>query len=221
MQNAPPCISHRAGVLTSLAVLAVLAACLCGPVRAEAPAATGAVEVPAVWTPKQLQFVYLGIGTKFSCDGLTDRLKEVLLQLGARHDLKVYPRGCSGPVGVPDPFPGASIEMNVLEPLGGKSADRPGGKEGKDGKGGKDGRVGSTAAQTVRAHWKMVDVTGRQDALRAAGECELVEQIKQSILPKFTTRKVEYSSTCIPFQPEPGGTHLRAEVLVTDKQTHE
>jgi hypothetical protein len=198
-------------VLTGLAVLAVLAACLGRSVRADAPAAAAADEVPAVWTPKQLHFVYLGIGTKFSCDGLTDRLKEVLLQLGARHDLKVHPSGCWGPGGVPDAFPGASIEMHVLEPLSAASAGRQRSTGDK---------VGDTTAQTVRAHWQMVDVTGRQDVLRAAGECELIEQIKQSILPKFTTRKVEYSSTCIPFQPEPGGTRLRAEVLVTDQQTH-
>jgi hypothetical protein len=75
-------------------------------------------------------------------------------------------------------------------------------------------------AQTVQAHWQKVDiatlVTDR-DPVRAAGECELVEQIKQSILPVFTTRNVEYRSTCVPNQLSIGGTTLKAEMLVADQ----
>ena len=74
--------------------------------------------------------------------------------------------------------------MSVLAPLDDKSAP------------------GTTPVASV---WRNVDVP-RTQPLAAAGDCELTEQIKQSILPLFTTRNVEYRSTCVPHQLSPGGT---------------
>jgi hypothetical protein len=69
----------------------------------------------------------------------------------------------------------------------------------------------------VPAHWKAVDLTPERDTVSAGGDCELVEQLKQSILPLFATRNVEYSSNCVPHQSQIGATRLRAEVLVPDQ----
>ena len=38
----------------------------------------------AVWTQKEFQFVYQGFTTKYSCDGLRDKMRTVVLELGAR-----------------------------------------------------------------------------------------------------------------------------------------
>ena len=181
---------------------AVLAVLLCGPVLADTPANdSGAVS--AVWTPKELRFVYLGFTSKYSCDGLADVMRKVLLVLGARKDLRVSPTPCSAPFGRPDPFPGVTVKMNVLEPAGSTDANS-----------------GAAAAQPVPAHWKMVDVNAAlaRDPLWQAGQCELLEQIKQSVLPKFSARNVQYQSTCVPNQLSIGATQLRAEMLVGDDQ---
>ena len=186
-----------------IAPMAVLsAALLCGPVWAET-ADNGSGPVPAVWTPKQTRFVYMGFTSRFSCDGLADRMRKVLLLLGARKDLQVSPGPCASPYGRPDPFPGVTIKMNVLQPA--------------DGKGAQDDKA---PAQTVPAHWKMVDVNSAlaRDPLWQAGQCELLEQIKQAILPMFSARNVHYQSNCIPNQLEVGATQLKAEMLIADSQ---
>ena len=149
----------------------------------------------AVWTPKELRFVYMGFTAKYSCDGLRDSMWRILLTLGAGKDLEVRQSPCPS-LGTPTPFPGVTIKMSVLTPAG--AATPPG-------------------TTTVLAHWKKVDLTASQEALKAAGECELIEQVKQSVLPLFTVRNVEYKSNCIPYQLSPGGTQLRAEVLVPDE----
>ncbi|MBS0578758.1 MAG: hypothetical protein JSR36_05790 [Proteobacteria bacterium] len=147
----------------------------------------------ASWVPRELHFTYQGFTAKYSCDGLSDRIKEVLLLLGARkQDLQVSPIGCSGGYGRPTPFPGVSAKMSVLEPIGPKTP---------------------AGAAPVAVAWRNVDVS-RPQSLAAAGDCELTEQIKQSILPLFTVRNVEYNSTCVPHQLTPGGTSLKADVLV-------
>ena len=195
-----------------MGALAVLAALSCGAVWADTtgPDAGG---VTAVWTPKQLHFVYLGFTAKFSCDGLADRVRSVLLLLGARKDLQVNPSSCSAPFGRPDPFPGVTIKMNVLQPVD-ASADQNAGSSAANTAGN-----GGQAPQPVPAHWKLVDVNAAlaRDPLWQAGQCELLEQVKQSILPQFSARNVQYTSTCVPNQLTLGATQLKAEMLVPDQ----
>ena len=52
--------------------------------------------VQAVWTPKPVHFTFMGFTAKYSCDGLADQMRKILLLLGARADLKLIPVGCSG-----------------------------------------------------------------------------------------------------------------------------
>ena len=78
--------------------------------------------VPAVWADKELTFVYQGFTTKYSCDGLRDKMRGVLLDLGAeKKSLKVLQLGCSSAAGRPDPFPGVRAKMRVLQPAGGSA----------------------------------------------------------------------------------------------------
>jgi hypothetical protein len=151
---------------------------------------------PAVWTTKEVQFVYMGFTTHYTCDGLRDAVREWLLELGARKDdLKVYETACANP-NRPDPFPGVQIKMSVLQP----APDNPG-----------------ADTQVVKAYWKPVRLPYRQYGVDAAGQCELIEQFNHKVLPLFTTRNVDVKTTCVPHQLEPLGTNLQAEVLVTDQ----
>src|SRR5215469_6036666 len=164
---------------------------------AESNAAQSTPPTWAVWTPKELRFTYMGFTSHYSCDGLADKMRSIVLQLGARRDLKVRPTPCSGQLGRPTEFPGVTVNMNVLTPWDAASAN--------------------AAATPVPAHWKLVEISTDRDPLREAGDCELIEQVKTRVLPLFTTRKVEYHSTCIPHQLQIGGTVLKAEVLITDE----
>lgn len=152
---------------------------------------------PAVWTTKEVQFTYIGFTTHYTCDGLRDTVREWLLQLGARKaDLEVHEVPCVD-FTRPDPFPGVKIKMSVLTP----APDSP-----------------SADTQVVQSYWKPVKLPDRQNGIDAAGQCELVEQFKQKVLPLFTTRNVDFKTDCVPHQLSPGGTRLQAEVLVTDQK---
>jgi hypothetical protein len=165
----------------------------------EAPAATQTAGEPAVWTPRELSFVYLGFTAQYSCDGLRDRVTDVLLQLGARRDLEVRESSCVS-IGRPDAFPGVRIRMTVLQPAASQSA------------------VAGPSA--VPAHWKRVDLASTRSPIGSA-ECELLEQVRTEILPLFATRNVEYGSNCQPHQAQVGAAWLRAEVLVPDQDAAE
>lgn len=149
-----------------------------------------------VWTPKEVNFVYMGFTSKYSCDGLVDKVRYVLLALGARKDLVVYGTGCAVSYGRPAPLPGVMIRMNVLQPADPAAASD------------------STA---VPAHWKALQLKMDPDPVTESGECELVEQIKQKLLPLFATRDVEFKPNCVPHQLSPNGARLFAHVLIADK----
>jgi hypothetical protein len=151
---------------------------------------------PATWTAKEFKFTYQGFTTKYSCDGLQDKVREILLEFGARKDLQVTRWGCAGDSGRPDPFPGVAVKMNVLAPL--------------------DPAKTAASEPSVPAHWQNIKLRLGHNALAEAGECELVEQVKQKILPLFATRNVDYRSSCVPHQLSPGGTQLGADVLIAD-----
>jgi hypothetical protein len=181
---------------SALAVCSLLlsAAALAQPGEEVAPAAPAW----AVWTPKELRFTYMGFTSHYSCDGLRDKMRAILLQLGARPDMKLRETPCAGPLGRPTEFPGVTVNMNVLtafDPTRANAKETP-----------------------VPAHWKSIMISTDRDPLREAGDCELIEQVKSRVLPLFTTRNVEYRSTCIPNQLQIGGTQLKAEVLIADDQ---
>jgi hypothetical protein len=183
-----------------LIVPAVVACALGLPAWAaeNAPAPAGEPQ-SAVWTDKELTFVYQGFTTRYSCDGLRDKVRSVLLDLGAqKKNLKVMAMGCSSPTGLPDPFPGVRVKMRVLQP-----ADSPEAAKAAD-------------PTPVAAHWKPVDLKLRDSFTTDSGECELVEQIRQKIVPAFAARNVDLRTTCIPHQATVARPILKMEVLVPD-----
>lgn len=171
------------------AVTAVLAVSVCA--GATAPLAANSGEEAAVWVQKEVTFRYAGFTTKYSCDGLQDRMRQLLLQLGARDDLKMAGYGCVG-VNAPETSPGVRVVMHVLQP------------------------ASAAAGQTVAAHWKAVDVLADRDLFDAARDCELISQLNREVLPLFAARHVDYSASCAVGNPLVGGTRLKAEVLVAD-----
>ena len=55
--------------------------------------------VAAVWREQHLRFFYMGRTSRYSCDGLRDKVRAMLLDLGARRDLTITALGCEGTAG--------------------------------------------------------------------------------------------------------------------------
>lgn len=176
-----------------LATLAV-AATLTIPAAWAAPqpdAAMRAAPEAGVWTPKEVDFAYRAFTSRYTCDGLRDKVRSIVLKLGARADAKVLTYGClRGPR--PEQLPNVRIRMHVLQP------------------------APTDSAATVPAHWQTVDFAAGRDPAELAGECELIEQVREHVLPLFTTRNVSGSTTCVPRAPVIGATQLKADVLMAD-----
>ncbi len=165
--------------------------------------ASDAADVPALtvappaaqWVQRSFEYTYSGFTDKFSCDGLRDTVRDVLLALGARkQDLQIRSQGCIKLEG-PETFPGVSAHFSVLVPV---TPDEI-------------GKVGRATANPTK--WKTVDLVRLTQDGRDAVPCELLEQLKTKALPLFTTRNLQFSSSCYPHAVTPGEIKFTVDVL--------
>jgi hypothetical protein len=135
---------------------------------------------PGLWQKQEYSFVFMGFTSTYSCDGLADKLKLLLIAAGARADAKAYPIGCASGLGRVDKLARADLKFYTLVP----AAEAPATAEGPP--------VGGT--------WRTVELSRRSPRELDLGDCELVEQFKSNVLPKFTTRNIVDQTTCVPHQ---------------------
>jgi len=183
--------SHRDRMRRHICRLAVLLLALGPSAGAWAAPAPTEDRLPTVWKTRELTFSFLGFTSRYSCEGLRDKVEQALLALGARHDLTVTPYPCAG-MGRPEFAPSLQIKVSTLEPA-----------------------PTTAAGDTVEARWKTVRLGGPGKLY--PGDCELAEQIKAEILPLFTTRNLKAKIDCVPHQESAGSIELTVDVLAPAK----
>ena len=164
---------------------------------ADPPAA--AVGDAGVWQKHEYSFRYMGFTATYSCDGLADKLKVLLIAAGARHDAVSQPGACASGFGRPDKFASATLTFYTLAPAG---ADSP------------------ADAKQVNAVWRPVALSARSPRELALGDCEVVEQFRNSVLPMFTTRNLVNHTSCVPHQLSGSNIDLRFDSLAAPSAAH-
>jgi hypothetical protein len=180
--------SRFAAGRTALAVLLAGVVLLSTASRADDGASAGG---PGTWQSHKYSFQFLGFTSTYSCDGLADKLRIILLAAGARRDVKSQPGACASGFGRPDKFARADLTFYTLAPADPSAA----------------------AGGAVKGIWRTVTFGNRQPPELGLGDCELVEQFRQQVLPMFTTRNVINNTTCIPHQESGSTIDLRFESL--------
>jgi len=144
------------------------------------------------WQTHKYSFQFLGFTSTYSCDGLADKLKKLLIAAGARADLKSQPGACASGFGRPDKFARANLTFSTLAPFDPSAA---------------------AGSKPVKGIWRSVSFARDQPRDLRTGDCELVEQFRQQVLPMFTTRNVASNTTCIPHQESGSIIDLKFDTL--------
>ncbi len=177
----------------SSATLPTHASLAAEPAAAPPPApAPAPAPAPGEWQKHKYTFAYLGFTSTYSCDGLADQLKRLLLAAGARADAKSEPGVCASPYGRPDKFARADLTFYTLAPLdqGGPPGEKP-----------------------ASGVWRTVALAPHSPQGLQIGDCELVDQFRAQVLPMFTTRNVVNKVTCVPHQESGTLIDLRFDVF--------
>jgi hypothetical protein len=160
-------------------------------VFAEDSASTAAHQA-GVWQKHEYSFAFLGFTSTYSCDGLADKLKLLLIASGARPDAKARAGACAAGFGRPDKFARADLTFYTLAP----AAANP-----------------STDAPAIDGAWKPVALAYQQPRDIGRGDCELVEQFRSNVLPLFNARNIDNRTTCIPYQESGSEIDLKFEAF--------
>jgi hypothetical protein len=158
-------------------------------------AAVRADDAPArqagVWQKHEYSFAYLGFTSTYSCDGLADKLRVLLLAAGARSDAKARPGACAV-FGRPDKFARADLTFFTLTPNGTPAPD---------------------AGKPVDGVWRSVSFADHSPRELSTGDCELTEQFRNNVLPLFSARNVDSRTTCVPYQNSGSVIDLKFEAF--------
>ena len=180
----------RYGICLSLAAMAAQNCAAAAPV-------TG-IPRAAVWREQHLEFFYMGRTSRYSCDGLRDKVRAMLLDLGARRDLRISAVGCGDSGQMRHNSPAPSLNITFSAPALPDPSVKP-------------LHEGDLAATDARFE----SFTITSDAFRnlGFGDCELVEEFSHQILPKLVTRALKRDIACVPHQASGSRFLVRGEIL--------
>jgi hypothetical protein len=206
-----------------------------GATPADAPASIAdggpAGTVPAIWVTKELAFTYFSTTSVYYCDGLRNKVKWVLGQLGLMDGSKVRIRSCFntggpevryGPAG-PEFYSGAEatprvvieavvpqrVTSDLLAALDATSGERELLARVRGESSVVDNAEAQFAASTRRVSFDDASRRGRIEA----GDCELIEHMRDHVFKPLGFKIVEDKMNCQPNRVQRGSVNLQLEVL--------
>jgi len=144
--------------------------------------------VSGAWQNHKLTFNYFGFTTLYTCDGLEEHVRQILVHLGARKDAKVSAAGCPGPFGTPSRDASVRLDFYTLAPVA----------EGSD---------------AVKARWAPMELAPHRPSFVGDGDCELIQEMKDLITKNFSLRDVDYRTSCFPHAVTIGAFEVKGQAL--------
>jgi hypothetical protein len=205
----------------ALGGLAALAACFSAVAQnAETNASEKAAE-KAVWGVQEIYFHYVGFTTQYSCDALRDRVRTVIAQLGAHESSVVNIAGC---VELSGPAKNPAVRIVMAHPVPATEANLQ--SIAQDTK-----RAELIAAMQRKSKTPLAITTDAFDAERApvvlsskamsptssAGDCELLEQLRDRVIKPMGGNVVKDELRCMPYQGTAGNSRLTVDMLVAKR----
>ncbi|HEY2417828.1 MAG TPA: hypothetical protein VGH84_07910 [Steroidobacteraceae bacterium] len=130
---------------------------------------------PALWQHHQADIQYIAAGTSYSCNGIEDKVRQILLYAGARQDLRVHASGCvQGPF-LPSHMASVRVDFYALAP----AADAP-------------------TAEVIPAQWVPLSMTPTRAQFLQPSDCDLVRAMKRVLTQSFSWQGLEFATSCLP-----------------------
>jgi hypothetical protein len=196
--------------------LAVWFLCACGSVMADQLSERAAEK--AVWNVQDIYFQYVGFTTQYSCDGLRDRVESVLEQLGLQQTSVASVAACTelnGPARNPGvriivAHPVAATE-EVMKAIAAdtKRADLIALLQRRSKH---PVNIGSEPFDAERT--PVVLSSKARNPNSAAGDCELLEQLRDRLIKKTGGTVLKDELRCTPYQGTAGNSRLTVDVLI-------
>jgi hypothetical protein len=182
----------RSIVRTALAGSCILAAVLSHAAYAAADTASA---VQAVWQPVEIKYSYVGFTTAYNCDAFESKVKTILLTLGANPLTKVQANGC---ININRPSRNFFVTITTATPIAASEAKDPDNKATAELTERLTGKKDPLKTDPFPAQWKTVDLSRERRLNLEPGDCELMEGLRDKVLPKLGVKVVAQNISCTP-----------------------
>lgn len=185
-------------------------AAVCGLLLALASYAEDSAPVQAGWKTQEIRYSYTGFTTAYDCDAAEDRIKAILRALGAHEQTRVSAQGCS----LNRPSRNFFITITTATPVPVADLSKTPAQTSRDEL---LKRLGVPAAKldgTFPAEWKTVELSRDRKLDLEPGDCELMEGLRDHVLPKLAVKIQVDRVQCIPRQVSYRTPELTVSALV-------
>jgi hypothetical protein len=177
-----------------LAGACVLAAALLSP-AAFAGSPDAAKPVQAVWKPVEIKYSYVGFTTAYNCDSFEQKVRSILLRLGAPEQTRVQANGC---IDVNRPSRNFFVTINSAAVIPASEAQEPPDKATRELAERLTGKKDPLKTDPFPAQWKTVELARDRRLDLQPGDCELMEGLSKDVLPKLSIKIISDRVLCTP-----------------------
>lgn len=187
-------------------------AALCGSLLL--PMTSGAAEssspVQATWKTQEIRYSYTGFTTAYDCNAAEDRLKAILRALGAHEQTRVSAQGCT----MNRPSRNFFITITAAAPIPLADALKDATNSSRDELLKRLGVASAQLDETFPAEWKTVQLSRDRKLRLEPGDCELMQGLRDHVLPKLSVKIVADRVACMPRQVSVQTPELTVSALV-------
>jgi hypothetical protein len=177
-----------------LAGASILAAALLSP-AAFAGSPDAANSVQAVWKPVEIKYSYVGFTTAYNCDSFEQKVRSILLRLGAPEQTRVQANGC---IDVNRPSRNFFVTINSAAVIPASEAKEPPDKATRELAERLTGKKDPLKTEPFPAQWKTVELARDRRLDLQPGDCELMEGLSKDVLPKLSIKVISDRVLCTP-----------------------
>jgi hypothetical protein len=170
--------------------------------------------VSAVWHTQEIEFEYGGSSGAYSCGGLRDVVRRILLRFGAREDLKVAVFACE------IAYLPARVQITLTSAIPASDAESLQRVTTYDARRRLLARVRGeqlpTASELERipAVWQRISLVSDPKLRLLPGDCDLVRQIRRTVLPRLGVQVVRDQLNCSSGFGNVGRPRLTVDALI-------
>lgn len=196
------------GALRPGFVTLMLAAAL--PLAGQAAAPVGDQPIQSVWKPQEIRYSYIGFTSAYACSAAETRLKNILLALGAHPQTTVRANGCYND----RPSKSFFIAITTATPVAAKGVKPSAREKSEQTLIDKLGGSKAISSEPFPAQWQTVNLSRDRKLDLQPGDCELMQGLRDSVLPKLSIKVVADGVQCTPHQLSIQTPELTVSALV-------
>jgi len=173
--------------------------------------------VQSTWKVQEVTYSYVGFTTAYDCDAAETKIKSILLTLGAHPNTKVSATGC----GFNRPERNFFVKITAATPVPASEAQPSASDVSREELLKRLGKTSDFGKDAFPATWKTVDLSKERRLNLRPGDCELMEGLREKVLPKLGMKVTEDRLGCTPNQLSITTPQLTVSALVAVKTPDE